>query len=64
METDIAKKIKDIRSELGMTQKELAFLIGSKKANIANYETGRVIPPGNVLLRIMQLEKGKYDEKT
>ncbi|MDT2260519.1 helix-turn-helix transcriptional regulator [Paenibacillus larvae] len=38
-----------MREEKGLTQDELAEMLGMKRTNIANYEAGRVIPPGNVL---------------
>ncbi|PCK71246.1 helix-turn-helix domain-containing protein [Paenibacillus larvae] len=42
-------RIKKLREEKGLTQDELAEMLGMKRTNIANYEAGRVIPPGNVL---------------
>jgi DNA-binding transcriptional regulator YiaG len=42
-----AKLIKDVRSEMGLTQKEFAELLGTSRENIANYET-RVVAPGDV----------------
>lgn len=53
---EIAEYIKDIRHKLGMTQEQFAQLLSSKRYNIANYETGRTIPPGNVLLKIQALD--------
>jgi len=51
--------IKNIRKRRGLTQKELADKVGKKQADIAKYETGRSIPPGDVLLRIQALEQQK-----
>ena len=53
---DIAKYIKDLRKKLGMTQLELGEEINSNRDNIANYEVGRAIPPGDVLLKIQALD--------
>ena len=52
MET--AKLIKDVRTRLGMTQKQFAAAIGTSRDNVANYET-RVIAPGDVILRVIEL---------
>lgn len=52
----ISNYIKVIRSKLGLTQRELANRIGKDRSSIANYETGRAIPPGDVLLKIQALE--------
>jgi transcriptional regulator with XRE-family HTH domain len=51
-----AKLIISVRKKLGLTQKELAGLLGTSRSNIANYET-RVMPPGNIILRIIELQK-------
>ena len=53
---NIAKYIKNLRKALEMTQSELAKAIDSNRDNIANYETGRAIPPGDVLLKIQSLD--------
>ncbi|MCP4746361.1 MAG: helix-turn-helix transcriptional regulator [Desulfobacteraceae bacterium] len=44
--------IKTIRNTLKMTQSEFAEFIGIKHSNLANYETGRATPPGNIILKI------------
>jgi transcriptional regulator with XRE-family HTH domain len=53
METNCAKFIKEARHALGMTQEKFAQLIGVKRYNLARYETGAVIPPGNVILEVI-----------
>jgi|GEM_PF-3108042 len=55
----LSKKIKEIRLKLKLTQKEFAYILGIPRSNIANYETGRVVPPGDITWKIMKLEKGK-----
>jgi DNA-binding transcriptional regulator YiaG len=56
-----AKLIKDVRSEMGLTQKEFAELLGTSRENIANYET-RVVAPGDVILLVLELSKRfEYD---
>ena len=52
----ISNYIKDLRSKLNLTQKQLGERIEKNRCAIANYETGRAIPPGDVLLRIQELE--------
>lgn len=47
--------IKNIRTNIGLTQKEFAKLLGISRESIANYET-RTIPPGDILLKIQELE--------
>lgn len=42
-------RIKQCRIEKKLSQERLAELLDMKRTNIANYEAGRVIPPGNVL---------------
>lgn len=47
--------IKHSRKALNLTQAQLAELTGKKRVNITCYETGRSIPPGDVILKIIQL---------
>ena len=56
---DIAKYIRDLRKKLKMTQAELGKAISSNRDNIANYEIGRAIPPGDVLLKIQALDSDR-----
>ena len=60
---DIANYIKSVREKLELTQDEFAQKIKTKRANISNYEIGRAIPPGDILLRIQELENNISDEK-
>lgn len=39
----MAQRIKELRTKKGMTQEELAELLGLQKSAIAKYEKGRVI---------------------
>jgi len=54
--TNSANYIKSIRKSLGLTQKQLAEKTGSKRENIAKYETGKAMPPGDFILRLQQLQ--------
>lgn len=46
----MGKRIRKERLDSGMSQDLLAEKLGMKRANVANYEAGRTIPPSNVLL--------------
>ena len=58
---DIAKFIKDKRFQLGLTQEELAKLIGKKRTTVTLYESGKIMPPANILIMIQELDP--KDEK-
>jgi len=53
----VSEYVRGIRKRLNLTQLEFARLIDSKRNNIAKYETGKAIPPGDVILRIQQIAK-------
>lgn len=53
--------IKDTRSQLQLTQKELSKLLKRKQSTIARYESGGITPPGDIVLKIQQLLKNKGD---
>lgn len=55
MPTRTGDTFRAARKKLGLTQAELARLLGTNQANIANYETGRVWPPGDMLLRVVRM---------
>ncbi|MBO8140226.1 MAG: LexA family transcriptional regulator [Thermosipho sp. (in: Bacteria)] len=46
---NIGEKIKNLRSERGLSQEELAKRVGVSRESISHYENGRVIPPIDVL---------------
>lgn len=48
-------RIKECRKKNGLSQDELAVKLGMKRTNIANYESGRVVPPGYVLLDLADI---------
>lgn len=52
----ISDYVKIIRSHLKLTQKQFGDKIGKTRCSVANYETDRAIPPGDVLLKIQELE--------
>lgn len=52
---DTANFIKESRRDLKLTQDQLSSLIDKKRASISLYETARAVPPGDVILKIIQL---------
>lgn len=50
----IGKRIKEARDSLGLTQEELAKIVGVTKAAIGNYETGVSHPKENVLYKLFK----------
>jgi len=59
---DISKIIKNKRIQLGLTQTALAKLIGKKRTTVTQYESGKIMPPANILIMIQELNP--KDEKT
>lgn len=57
-----ATQIREKREQLGLTQKELADLIGASRETIINYEKGRAIPKSkqDILQKVLQ-PKAKPD---
>ncbi|KYG89157.1 hypothetical protein A0U40_12500 [[Bacillus] sp. KCTC 13219] len=51
----VAERIKICRKNIGYSQEELANLLGMKRTNIANYEAGRIIPPGNIIVAMSDI---------
>ncbi len=43
-------RLRELRLEMGLTQRELARLIGSTDKNIWAYEKGNVNPPADILI--------------
>ena len=52
---DTAKFIKESRKHLGLTQQELADLFKKDRSNVSFYESGKSTPPGNVVLKLIEL---------
>jgi len=48
---------KKLRTELGMTQQELAVALGVSLSTVANWETGRVKPSRLALARLEELTR-------
>ncbi len=47
--------IKQIRKDLDMTQAQLAEAVGKQRSNISLWETGRTIPPGDIVLKLLEI---------
>ncbi len=49
------KKLRILREHQGMTQKELAQLLGFSRDHVSSLETGRKIPHARLVVRIADL---------
>ncbi len=49
-----AARIKELRTKLGMTQEEMADIVGVRKTSISNYESGYATPTLATLKRFME----------
>lgn len=63
MKTSTAEFIKEARKRMGVTQEKFAEMIEKSRCDIANYETGRAIPPGDVILRIQEKLKNRQSNR-
>lgn len=57
----VAKRIKECRLAKSLTQEDLAHLLGKSRTNIVNYEAGRNILPGNVIVDLSNILKVSTD---
>lgn len=48
--------VKYTRLAVGETQEQFAKRIGKKRTDIAKYEAGKNIPPGDVVLKIIEIK--------
>ena len=60
----LAEYIRKVRFNLHLNQSEFAELIGRDRSIVSRYENAETIPPGNILLKIQELEKAQELEKT
>lgn len=54
MQDEFSLKLKKLRLQKGKTQEELADILGISRGCLANYETGKRMPDGEMLGRIAQ----------
>lgn len=52
---DIDKRIKDLRTQHGISQTSLARQLGVSKSVVSSYETGVHLPPYDVLVKLSQI---------
>lgn len=52
MSHDLRIAIQQARNEKKMNQEQLAQAISEPKTNISNYETGKMVPTGNTIVKI------------
>lgn len=60
---DYAKQVRIVRGMRGLSQSDLAEAAGVGRGTIINIETGKTIPQGDVLVRIMRV-LGMVDNET
>lgn len=53
--SDICKHIKELRLKRGMTQVELASMLGVSKSVISSYENGIHLPPYDILIKLSKV---------
>jgi len=51
--------LKSARDILKLKQKDMALLLGVRQVNLCKYERGYTMPNGEVILRTMELVKGR-----
>lgn len=51
----MAKKMRDFRYQLGMTQEELAETLSVKQGTISKVEAGRIFPSSRYLMRMREI---------
>lgn len=54
---EISRTIKKIRKDVGWTQEQLASHVRISRTNISKYETGKIIPPASVYVKILKLQR-------
>ena len=57
----IYKRIRDLREDKDLTQKEIAEMISINRRTYASYETGERMVPPEVLSKLAQLHKVSVD---
>jgi putative transcription factor len=62
-DADLAARLKALRSQKEMTQKDLALRASVKVDIIRDYENGRGIPDGRLISRLEQILGGRLRER-
>lgn len=55
--------LKELRKSKGITQKEMAKLLGMNEVSIVRYEKGTIIPPVDVFVRMCKILKLNNTQK-
>ena len=55
--------LKELRRERGITQKEMAKLLGMNEVSIVRYEKGTILPPVDVFVRMCKILKLNNTQK-
>ena len=53
--SNIGKKLKKMRTELGLTQDDIAEVLSMNRTTFYKYENGAAVPPVNVLMKLAAL---------
>lgn len=53
--SNIGKKLKKMRTELGLTQDVIAEVLSMNRTTFSKYENGAAVPPVNVLMKLAAL---------
>ena len=59
---DLGKKLKELRKTYNLTQEELAFKIGVSRVNYTRYETNKVRPDYETIIKIADFYDVTLDE--
>lgn len=57
MAANFSDTLKDLRVKVGMSQKEAYEALGVKQSTFSSWETGKSEPPGDVLMKLLQMYK-------
>lgn len=57
MET--SKYVLNARKKLRLRQKDMALLLEVRQVNLCKWEHGYTVPPGDIILRVMELLKNR-----
>ena len=57
----ISERIFERLKQLSMTQKEFAEELGTSQSRISDYETGKKLPPAELLIRLANDYQVSYD---
>jgi transcriptional regulator with XRE-family HTH domain len=59
---ELGKRIANLRQQQGMTQQQLADVLGIAQQTLAHYEVGRIRMPASMLLTMSEIFKVSLDE--